>query len=132
MKSHLFSRRITAAAVLVSAAVSLLADETNDPPPFHYLTNNLAIPSNAPHSLTFIAPPWPVEEPLPDSPGTSTNFLAAGYSNIWPPDTMGAVGTNRITVMINNNVRIQDRGGTVLTNYGLTPWWGSVAPHEAF
>ena len=35
----------------------LHADETNDPPPFHYLTNNLAIPTNAPHSLTFVAPP---------------------------------------------------------------------------
>src|SRR5205823_5269935 len=53
-----------------------------------------------------------------------------------PPDSMGAVGTNRIMVMINGGTpsfRIQDRGGTVLTNSGLTVFWAGLGfLHEAF
>jgi hypothetical protein len=128
MKPHLFPLKIAAAVLIIIAVRPLLADETNDSPPFNYLTNNLPIPSNAPRSLTFMGPPPALfEEPLPNSPATSTNFLAAGYSgSIFVPDTMGAVGTNRLMVMLNTTVRIQDRGGTVLTNTGLTAWWSEV------
>lgn len=80
MKSDMFPLKIAAAILITLAASPLLADETNEPPPFNYLTNNLPIPSNAPRSRTFMAPPpAPFEEPLPNSPTTATNFLAAGY-----------------------------------------------------
>jgi len=131
MKSYLLSLRITAAILASLAVPRLQADDTNDPTavPFHYLTNNLSIASNAPRSLTFLLPSLPVEEPLPDSPATSTNFFANGYTSVIPPDSMGAAGTNRIMVMINGAVQIQDRDGTVVTNYASSAaWWSAVGP----
>jgi hypothetical protein len=127
MKPRLFSLRIAAAILITMAVLPLQADDTNDPVPFHYLTNNLTIPSS-PRSWSFVDPPWPNQEPLPNSPATSTNFAASGFCEIIVPDTMGAVGTNRIMTMLNCTVRIQDRSGTLLTNSHPTAWWADVGP----
>jgi len=74
-------------------------------------------------------PALPFEPTIPDSPSLSTNFSGLDDNNTYtPPDTMGAVGTNRLMIMLNGQVRIQDRGGTTISNTTLNAWWSSVGP----
>ena len=129
MKTPIFWLRMVATLSVMTNRSPLLADETNDPVPFNYVTNNLTGPSNAPITLATMPPPTPYgEPPLTDSPSTVTNFSALGYCSRIPPDTMGAVGTNRLMVMLNCRYRVQDRGGAVLTNYFTDEWWADVGP----
>ena len=79
----------------------------------------------------FSLPPSPVVETPPDSPGTSTNFVG-GENTIWsPPDTMGAVGPNHVMVMINGRVKIENRGGGLVSTTNLNSWWNEVGPFNA-
>lgn len=62
--------------------------------------------------------------PPATSPAPSTNFAGLPDNNaFWPPDTHGAVGTNRMMTMFNTQVRVQDRSGTVLFTDTLANWW---------
>jgi hypothetical protein len=64
-----------------------------------------------------------------NSPTTFTNFLGApDNGNFIPPDTMGAIGTRQIMNTVNGEVRIQDRGGRVLSRVTLDGFWNRVGP----
>ncbi len=68
--------------------------------------------------LRGICPPLLVE------PVLSTNFQALPDSTtIIPPDTMGAVGPNHVMTMLNSQVRIQSRSGTILSTVTLATFW---------
>jgi len=62
------------------------------------------------------------------SPASTNSFLALGDDDTSiPPDTHGAAGPSHLMVMLNTQVRIQNRTGT--TNYlttSLSNWWSSV------
>jgi hypothetical protein len=74
-----------------------------------------------------------VAGPLVPSPGPSQNFqgavdeaLGGGPSGTFtiPPDTMGAVGLDKVVTMLNNNMVIQDKAtGAVLSLVSLTSFW---------
>ncbi len=54
------------------------------------------------------------------------SFAALGDNNTSiPPDTMGAVGPNHLMTMINSQVRIQQKDGTVLSTVSLNTFWTS-------
>jgi len=54
----------------------------------------------------------------------TTGFEALPDNNTKiPPDTMGAVGPNHLVVMLNSQVRIQDKSGAVLGTVSLSNWW---------
>lgn len=57
-------------------------------------------------------------------PGLVNNFLGLDDNNTSiPPDTMGAVGPNHLMVMLNTQVRIQDKTGTTLSTVTLNTFW---------
>jgi hypothetical protein len=67
--------------------------------------------------------------PTANSPSTFTNFLGAPDNGFFiPPDTMGAVGTRQIMNTVNGEVRIQDRGGRLLSSVTLDQFWSRVGP----
>lgn len=67
--------------------------------------------------------------PTANSPAPSTNFLGAPDNGTYiPPDTMGAVGPRHLMVTLNGTVRIQDRGGAVLSSVTLNQFWSRVGP----
>ena len=69
----------------------------------------------------------PVLEPEPFAPAAITNFLGLLDNNsVIPPDTHGAVGTNRVMVALNSQVRIQNRDGSVVSTVSLNSFWSSV------
>ena len=80
--------------------------------------------------------------PLAPSPGPSQNFQGAideaaggGTSGtfIIPPDTMGAVGIDRVVNILNNNMVIQDKtSGLVLSLVGLNSFWSSTGASGVF
>jgi hypothetical protein len=80
--------------------------------------------------------------PLVPSPGPSQNFQGAideavggGPSGTFtiPPDTMGAVGLDKVVTMVNNNMVIQDKAtGAVLSLVGLTSFWTSTGATGVF
>ena len=54
------------------------------------------------------------------------DFEALGDDNTRiPPDTMGAAGPNHLMVMLNTQVRIQNRSGTNLSTVSLSTFWTS-------
>jgi hypothetical protein len=64
---------------------------------------------------------------IQNSPVASTNFQGLGDNNFfYPPDTMGAVGTNYVVTMLNTQVRIHTRAGATVTNMALTDFWTST------
>ena len=64
-------------------------------------TNALSC-SNCPAGNALLMPGLPFEPAIPDSPSLSTNFSGLDDNNTYtPPDTMGAVGTNRLMIMLN-------------------------------
>lgn len=65
--------------------------------------------------------------PIPDSPGTTTDFQGLTDNNtFYPPDTHGAVGTNHVVTMLNTQVRISTRSGTTITTMLLSDFWSST------
>src|SRR5437879_849108 len=54
--------------------------------------------------------------PQQNSPGTTTDFQGLTDNNtFYPPDTHGAVGTNHVVTILNSQVRILTRSGTIIT-----------------
>lgn len=69
----------------------------------------------------------PFSSSLP-SPPLATNFLALGDNNtFFPPNTTGAVGPNHLMVMLNSQVRIQNRNGGAISTVSLSNFWASVS-----
>jgi hypothetical protein len=73
----------------------------------------------------------------PDSPTPEVSFKALADDNRrFPPDTMGAVGTNYVVTMLNSGVLIQTRTGTPVLTNTLEEFWAdtniSPAPNRVF
>jgi len=61
------------------------------------------------------------------SPSTHVDFQGLTDNNVaFPPDTMGAVGTNHVVTILNTQVRIQSRTGTTLQTMTLANFWNST------
>ncbi len=76
-------------------------------------------------------PPVPGDPPaIPDAPELSTNFSGTTNNRYMPPDTMGAVGTNRLMIMVNGEVRIQDRSGNLIAATTLNSFWGGAGSYS--
>jgi hypothetical protein len=83
-----------------------------------------------------------VPQPLVSSPAPSQNFQGAideavggGPSGTFtiPPDTMGAVGINKVMSFVNNNLVIQDKTtGSVLSLVGITSFFSSTGATGVF
>lgn len=83
-----------------------------------------------------------VAGPLAPSPGPSQNFQGAideavggGTSGTFtiPPDTMGAVGIDKVVTILNNNMVVQDKtSGAVLSLVGLNSFWSSTGVSGSF
>ncbi len=83
-----------------------------------------------------------VPQPLVPSPAPSQNFQGAideavggGPSGTFtiPPDTMGAVGLDKIMSFVNNNMVIQDKAtGSVLSLVGITSFFSSTGATGVF
>ena len=77
-----------------------------------------------------------VGDPLVPSPAPAQNFQGAideavggGPSGMFtiPPDTMGAVGLDKVVTMVNNNLVIQDKAtGAVLSLVGMSSFWAAA------
>ena len=62
------------------------------------------------------------------SPAPETSFVALQTNfNSFPPDTHGAVGPDKITTMLNTQVRFQDRNGANLGTMGLRSFWSRAS-----
>lgn len=80
--------------------------------------------------------------PLAPSPGPSQTFQGAideavggGPSGSFtiPPDTMGAVGLDKVVTFLNNNMVIQDKAtGSQLSLVSLTSFWSSTGASGVF
>jgi hypothetical protein len=67
------------------------------------------------------------------SPTTFTNFQGAPDNENWiPPDTHGAVGSRHLMVVVNGEVRIQNRGGATLSAVTLDQFWSRVGSVSTF
>src|SRR5205823_3385779 len=62
--------------------------------------------------------------PQPNGPAIATNFAALGDNNTEiPPDTMGAAGPSHLLTMLNSQVRIQNKGGGIISTVSLASFW---------
>jgi hypothetical protein len=60
-------------------------------------------------------------------PAVVTGFQALPDNNAAiPPDTMGTAGPNRLMVMLNTQVRIENKSGTALSTVSLSTFWTSM------
>ena len=79
---------------------------------------------SAPESLPISAEQTP--EQIQSAGTLVNNFSALGdNATIIPPDTMGAVGPNHLMTMLNSQVMIQQKDGTVLSIVSLSTFWTS-------
>src|SRR6266446_1595401 len=101
-----------------------------NPAPFQPMPTPPSVDTNGatflPDHASYLSPPFG-NPPIPDSPSTTTNFQGLTDNNtLFPPDTHGAVGTNFIVTMLNTQVRIQTRGGAIVTTMALSDFWTST------
>jgi hypothetical protein len=93
--------------------------------------HDLPIPPGAPVFLEPQLPAAAATYPMPMSPAPSSSFLALGDAaptiQVIPPDTQGAVGTDRLMVAANSQVRIQMRDGSVVSTKALNSFFGSLS-----
>ena len=91
----------------------------------------------------FIPPTFPVDEseiiyrhppqeiPLPEirevSPPPDDDFAGLGDDGTSiPPDTKGVVGPNHLMIVLNTQVRMQAKDGTILSTVNLSSFWSSL------
>lgn len=61
------------------------------------------------------------------APAPARSFLALPDDNtVFPPDTSGAAGPNHLMTMLNSQVRIQNKGGAVLSTVSLNSFWSAT------
>jgi hypothetical protein len=142
------SARLSAAAVVSFsqlARVEALRPQAHGPLVPYLLPEPQEKPE--PNSTITLPSPFPLL-PLTDersagvpSPSPSLSFLAqadaprtgTSISTI-PPDTDGAVGTNKLMVTLNNNYVIEDKAtGAVLSNVSMPTFWaasGATSPFD--
>ncbi len=105
-------------------------------------------PSPGFRSFGFAAPPAALEAPpspateqaftaeaaaLPASPPLSASFAGVGDNGtVIPPDSDGAAGPNHLMAVLNSQVQVQDRQGSVLTSVSLDDFWSSLGIGFAF
>ena len=70
--------------------------------------------------------------PVPASTGASAGPVKTFLGEILtggsiPPDTMGAVGTNHVVTVTNNEMNIRTRDGALITRLALNAFWAGVA-----
>ncbi|HEX6731669.1 MAG TPA: lamin tail domain-containing protein, partial [Pyrinomonadaceae bacterium] len=80
--------------------------------------------------------------PLMSSPASSTNFQGefdqakgGGPSGVFitPPDTMGAVGLDKVVSYLNNNIVVHDKvSGAVLSLVSIESFWASTGATQVF
>ena len=65
--------------------------------------------------------------PLVASPAPASTFKALEDNNTSiPPDTHGAVGPNHLMVVLNTQIRIQNRTGTTISTVSLDSFWAGM------
>ncbi|HEX8650555.1 MAG TPA: proprotein convertase P-domain-containing protein [Pyrinomonadaceae bacterium] len=80
--------------------------------------------TNAPQASDSFAEP---NAPLVASPAPSSTFKALEDNNTSiPPDTHGAVGPNHLMVVLNTQIRIQNRTGTTISTVSLDSFWAGM------
>lgn len=67
-------------------------------------------------------PALPAAPNLPQSPEPTTNFVV-GINVIVPPDTYGAVGTNHLTMTLNDRTVVHTRTGSEMLHQYITNFW---------
>jgi hypothetical protein len=80
---------------------------------------------------TFVSSPAPAQ----NFPGENDEAIGGGASGTFtiPPDTMGAVGIDKIFTSLNNNIVIQDKStGAKLNTTGLSAFWSSTGATNVF
>ena len=136
MKKRLFVGRIlqtTWLCVCLGGATKTLGQTVFPFPDVSWATTN-ALPGDAVIYPPNDPPSFPAALP-PNSPAPSVNFQGLGDDNTSiPPDTMGAVGPNHVVTMLNDQVQIQNRAGTVTnsTNSILAWWAGAGTQSQVF
>jgi len=109
--------------------------KTNHPPmPLERITNQ------PPGGGGFQAAGAPVEPsftaaavPLPPSPVPTATFPALEDNMlVIPPDTHGAAGPNHLMIVLNTEVRIQDKNGGNISTVPLDTFWESLGSPIAF
>lgn len=104
--------------------------------------NEVNTPAPPPANLNQQLSAADVPSPLVPSPAPSQNFQGAideavggGPSGTFtiPPDTMGAVGLDKIISFVNNNLVVQDKAtGSVLSLVGITSFFSSTGATGVF
>ncbi|MGH9581084.1 MAG: putative Ig domain-containing protein, partial [Terriglobales bacterium] len=80
-----------------------------------------------------VVPPGPPPLAVDPSPAPATSFQALDDNDTGiPPDTQGAVGTSHLMVMLNTEVRIQDRTGGQLGRMSLETFWSGTGATSIF
>ena len=62
-------------------------------------------------------------QPLAQAPSFSGFQALLDNQSAIPPDTMGAVGPNHVMTMLNSQVRIQSKTGTIINTVSLSGFW---------
>ena len=122
--SLLLSRTASLLLLGFSIAPSVFATD----PPHLAIYNTNALPTNAVIASAAPLPMMPgFSLPVIESPGVSTNFSGLDDNvTLSPPDTEGAVGKSNVVTMLNTEVRIQRRDGTVISTTSLANWWSGA------
>lgn len=67
------------------------------------------------------------DKTLLDSPPTLTFNALDDNNTVIPPDTHGAIGPSHAMTMLNSQVRIQDKTGTIISTVTLSSFWSSIS-----
>ena len=88
---------------------------------------------NSPWAVTAAESPPVVPAAVLASPGSSTGFAAlADDDTVIPPDTMGAVGLDYVVTLLNGQMRVQTRSGSVIKTTTLNAFWAFLNNPDAF
>jgi uncharacterized repeat protein (TIGR01451 family) len=85
----------------------------------------------SPYHTSAAAPAGPAPTTL--SPAAAASFLALPDNNTSiPPDTNGAAGPNHLMTVLNTQVRIQSKTGTIVSTVSLDGFWLSLSAPNVF
>jgi len=109
--------------LLISSALNVALAQTNTPvgvPPRVILT-----PSSSQFLNKSLVAPLPVSANLLQTPLPATNFVV-GQDVYIPPDTYGAVGTNYLTMTLNDRTVVNTRSGSEVLYNDIGNFWTST------